>query len=493
LGVLSLAACSGEPGESEAGSVAQPIVRATSEGGPDGVVLLYVTVFDGLTGGTYTRSCTGSYFASRVVVTAAHCLDADPEQAESVMQVLTYFGDDFAGDLAQLPPPAPTYQVPAPGTPSPWAGADSFEVHPDWDRQLMYPDVGVVYLDRELPVEPLPLARFPLGQSYFGRPVTISGWGANVATGPTTATGGRVQRSGTTRLLGSPTAADYHPEDPNPGMLDASVRSNVIKTDGTAPYSNACFGDSGGPVLVTHGARQYIAGIEYFGGLYCEDYSLFTRTSSVLGFLDAAVQKAGKSRLSPELECVAPNADGSFTAFFGYDNDNQVSIDVPWGVHNSLPLDTQGVRPTHFLPGEHAFVFGVDFQPDQTLRYRLSAKHGPSKVLRVDARSRECSPEQATQLACGQSCRGQLRSGCTGLQGYAACIEGCVGFYDIFRDVAPQCLTHMDAWNGCLASTPPGPESWQCFPESSPGAGDGFADAPACTPFIDEFFMCLDG
>jgi hypothetical protein len=57
--------------------------------------------------------------------------------------------------------------------------------------------------------------------------VTISGWGGNVATSPTTATGARVQRTGTTRILGSPTQADYHPEDPNPGMLNATVRQNV--------------------------------------------------------------------------------------------------------------------------------------------------------------------------------------------------------------------------------------------------------------------------
>lgn len=271
------------------------------------------------------------------------------------------------------------------------------------------------------------------------------------------------------------------------------MRRNVVKTDGSAPYSNACFGDSGGPLLVTHGGRRYVAGIEYFGGLYCEDYSLFTRTAAVLGFLDDAARKAGGARLVPQLECVAPNADGSLTAFFGYDNHNQISIDVPLGVHNSLRLDTQELRPTHFLPGQHDFVFGVDFQADQTLRYRLSPERGPSTVLHVDQGSRQCSAEQATQLACGQSCGGQLRSGCTGLQSFAACIDGCVGFYEIFRDSAPQCLTHMDAWNACLANTPPGPESWECFPESSSGAGDGFADAAACTPFIDDFFVCLDG
>jgi secreted trypsin-like serine protease len=62
--------------------------------------------------------------------------------------------------------------------------------------------------------------------------------------------------------------------DPNPGMLDAVVRGNVVKTDGRGPYSNGCFGDSGSPLLVTQYGQTYIAGVSSFVGLYCEDYSL---------------------------------------------------------------------------------------------------------------------------------------------------------------------------------------------------------------------------
>lgn len=149
--------------------------------------------------------------------------------------------------------------------------------------------------------------------------MTISGWGHNVATGPVTGTGAQVQRTGRSRILGSPTQADYHADDPNPGMLDATVRNNVLTIDGRAPYSNACFGDSGSPLLISQFGQTYIGGIEYFGGLYCEDYSLYTRLDPFLPFLDYAYKKGGQETLIPSLECIAPRT-GGFTAYFSYEN-----------------------------------------------------------------------------------------------------------------------------------------------------------------------------
>ncbi|RYZ03480.1 MAG: trypsin-like serine protease [Myxococcales bacterium] len=491
-GSCFLSACSAGIEEGDAGSASEAIVRAKQNGGPDQVVMLLSTVLNGQTGELFQRSCSGVYYSSRVVATAAHCLDADPARAESVVQVLVYYGNDFAADFAQLPPNGAGYAVPSPGQPSTFAAADSFQTHPDWDRTRIYPDLGVVYLDRALPFEPLPLARFRLSSPQWDRrEATISGWGANNATTPTTGSGGRVQRTGKTRLLGSPTQADYHPEDPNPGILQPAVRQNVLKIDGRPPFSNACFGDSGGPLLVKERGRDHIAGIEYFGGLSCEEYSLYTRVEPFLPFFDEAVRRAGRAPLQPKLECVAENQDGSLTAFFGYDNQNGVSVSVPYGSDNSLPQDVNGFRPQLFRSGEHHFVFGVDFNPGQKLVYKLAPSCGASTKLVVTDKSTRCGEEVAQQAICGQSCRGQLRSGCTGLPSYEACIDGCNGFYEIFADAA-QCALNIDDWNRCLANTTPGPD-WMCFEESSPGAADGVADVAECTPFIDAFFECAFG
>jgi len=493
-GSCLLPACSADVGDGEdAGSASQAIVRAKHDGGPDQVVMLVSTVLNGETGELSQRTCSGVYYSSRVVATAAHCLDTNSEQAESLVEVLVYYGSSFDADFAELPPFSAGHAVPPPGQPSVFAAADSFETHPDWDRTRIYPDIGVVYLDRELPFEPLPLARFRLTSPQWDhREATISGWGANAATSPTSGSGGREQRSGKTRLLGSPTGADYHPEDPNPGMLEASVRKDVIKIDGHAPFANACFGDSGGPLLVKERGRDHIAGIEYFGGLSCKDYSLYTRVEPFLPFLDQAARRGGHAPLTPKLDCVADNGGGSLTAFFGYDNQNGVSLDVPYGRDNSLPRDVSGFRPTHFKPGAHEFVFGVDFSAGQKLVYELEASCGSSTKLVVTKDSPRCGPEVARQVICGQSCQGQLQSGCDGLQSYDACVDGCVGFYDVFADSA-QCFSHMDDWNRCQAQTPSGPDDWTCYEESSPGAGDGVADAAACTPFIDAFFECAFG
>jgi hypothetical protein len=102
-----------------------------------------------------------------------------------------------------------------------FAAIESVTLHPDWTRERHYPDVAVLYLDRELPFEPLPLARFPIDASWTGKKATIAGWGGSRALSAdiSQVEGSGIKRSARVKLLGTPTLADYHADDPNPAML----------------------------------------------------------------------------------------------------------------------------------------------------------------------------------------------------------------------------------------------------------------------------------
>lgn len=478
LSGMVIAACSSgtEGGESGVAKSSEAIVGPSKDGGRNQVVMLYATVLNA-NNTISTRTCSGSYFAPRVVVTAAHCLDhvfAD--------QLFVYYGNDFDADFAELGPGPNGLLPPAPGQPSTWAQADSFEQHPDWDPAQIYPDIGVVYLDRKLPFQPLPLSRHTLEAQ---REVTISGWGANSAPTPTTGAGGRVQRTGFTRTLGSPSAADNHPEDPNPGLNSAANRANLIKTDGTAPNANSCFGDSGGPILIHDFGQTYIAGVDYFGGLSCLNYSLYVRTSSFLPFLDKAEKKGGEEPLKPTFDCVAPNAQGTLTAFFGYDNKNGVSLTVPHGPTNRFPRDTSQARPTRFLPGQHDFSFAVDFTTQQTLNWTLASEEGGATTLSVDKHSRRCGAAEADQSECALVCRATEQSGCADLPSFESCVTACVQENQFVEEILPDCLPQNSAFNVCTASLSSDPANWVCLD------GIGVFPGPACQAENDALSACF--
>jgi hypothetical protein len=479
LGVLG-AACAGASDENAServGAQSEAIIGPSTLGGRNEVVMLYARF--ATQNGLVTRTCSGSYFAPRVVVTAAHCLqDLFPGQ------LYVYYGDNFEADVGQLVQGPTGLEPPPPGQPSFWSRADSFESHPSYDPEQHYPDIGVVYLDRKLPFDPLPLLRTPLEAN---RQVTISGWGANTTPTPTTGAGGRVQRTGTSRTVGNPTAADYHPEDPNAGLLVPANLPNLLKLDARAPNANSCFGDSGGPILINNFGQTYVAGVSYFTGLSCADYSLYVRPSSFLPFLDQAYKKGGQEVLKPTFDCVAPNPNGTLTAFFGYDNKNGVNVTVPYGSKNALARDTTSQRPSKFLIGTHHYAFGVDFSASQTLSWTLSPDNSPTTTLTVNHNSRRCGAAEADQSECAISCRASQRSGCAGLPSFEECVGFCVEQTTIIREFLPECSAPNRAVNTCTAAVGPDLANWQCI-----NAYGAFAAEP-CAAEYEALNTCFGG
>jgi hypothetical protein len=448
-GLFSVAAC----GEIDDGVETKTgeIIRATSNGGRDQVVMLYGLLFNG-----GTIICSGSYYAPRVVLSAAHCFPANP----GVYQMFVYYGDNFQQDLPELTPdPLGGLKPPPIGSPSHFSKADSWQINPAYNSTLNSADMAVVFLDRKPPFDPLPLYRNRVNANV---PVTITGWGSNSAPTPTTGAGFGVQRTGRTITLGSPTAADYHPDDPNPGMLDPAVRQTVLKTSGVAPNSNGCFGDSGGPIILNQFGQDYVAGVNFWTGLSCEDYNLVTRLESFLPFLDLSYKRGGQDVLKPTFACVTPNPQGSLTAIFGYQNDNGVAISVPYGSKNASARDTSGLRPTRFEPGVFPFAFGVDFTTGQTASWTFAPDNNPSITVNATSTSPRCTAAQAVDSSCALKCRAQLRSGCPRVEESDQCVQFCAEIGHIVEDFIPGCNDERVTWQNCVNATAPGAANWTC-------------------------------
>src|ERR1043165_4955090 len=81
----------------------------------------YVVMVAFQTGGGAFSFCSGTYFAPRVVLTAAHCIPS-----EFVARASVYFGTNLEAEFDQV------FDIPAPGQPSVWAKADSWQAHPDY-------------------------------------------------------------------------------------------------------------------------------------------------------------------------------------------------------------------------------------------------------------------------------------------------------------------------------------------------------------------------
>src|SRR4051812_17460451 len=467
---VSLIAGCGDASDSTQ-STTEGIVRGKVENKLPQVVAVRINGYNGWT------LCSGTYFASRMVVTAAHCLRSDTIPG----QTFVYYGADYEADLASLP------VIPAPGQPSVWARVETSVAHPDYKRTLHYPDLALMYLDRELPFAPIPLLRTPLTSA--DKKGEIAGWGGSKAlvADITQVEGAGIKRSAKVKLLGSPTEADYHPDDPNPGILDPTIRPNLLKTDGMAPSANTCAGDSGGPLLVESKGRTYLAGVGFWTGLFCEDYAIFTRVASFLGFFDDALTLAGKAPIVPRLECVEPVADGSFLAHFGYSNDNALTVNIPYGRQNLFAADTAQARPSAFEPGDNAFDFAVPFTGGTQLSWKLTPPCGTSTTVLAGATSPVCDPTDPT-FVCAKKCDAQFAAECADANASRpACIPAWVSLTTLFSDYYPSCAGEWNGSLGCIPALPPAAANWDC---SSPGPPP-LPLSPNCDAELNAVYVCL--
>ena len=451
------------------GEDSDAIVRGHTEKRYPQVVAVLVNGYGGWT------QCSGTYFDDRMVVTAAHCMRADAIPN----QTFVYFGKDFNGDKAVLP------NIPDPGKRSDWARAETSAAHPEYDPSLHYPDIAVLFLDRKLPFDPIPLDRHRL--SSRDKTGTIVGWGGSKALTPdiSQVEGAGIKRSADVRLLGSPTEADYHPEDPNLGILDPAIRMDLLKTDGRAPRSNTCAGDSGGPLFVEEHGRDKLAAVNFFTGLSCEDYAMFTRVEPFLDYFDAQSKLNGDQKLTPRLECVEKGADGKYTARFGYKNENALSVYVPYGHDNSLPQDKKNARPDAFAPGDDPYAFKVPFGSSSSVKWTLDPKCSQEKTITATKTSPRCDADDLT-LVCGDRCSAELAAECSqdGLN-HGRCVNDCVSEAGFFTDYF-SCGAEWTTYLKCVGNVPPAASNWDC---SFPGF-PAVPVAPNCDQELTDVYIC---
>jgi len=172
---------------------------ATCSTSSTSVVLLNVRDSTGPSG-----QCSGTIISPRAVLTAAHCLGAD------ATEVRVWLG---SGDQVT---------------------ASSFQAHPRYsDRGGAAFDVAVVLMPQDLGRTPIPLLFSR--DARVGEPAVVGGWGKDQDGGVP------LLRAGANTI--------------------SALNSLYLETQYSSSTSSVCYGDSGGPLLVSEGGRWGIAGV----------------------------------------------------------------------------------------------------------------------------------------------------------------------------------------------------------------------------------------